>query len=924
VNYLKFFSFPSVGHFLPPDIAIVVSTVKDPNEINFDDEEEEAVHFTPHEKEQGNGKKTENDSCSLIQCFEDYGLGKLSCHPIIQVYFPFLSLNPIFSQITVTSSLSSYDSLPSTSDILSFLKDYVMETEAATQKKEETVSTSFSSIRSAPLSFSSSLPPCPVTATMSSSFSLPHFAHYLQTKFPPLPSPSSTAFPCQSLCPLSLHHYGIFLNEHNPYYSFQQMIFDIKYLIRQQNLLKSFNYYDWLKEEFTKMNNFSIVDDDTACYQEKETDEQLQQHYPQGQKKKRKRQVCSELEEGDCNEWEREESEMKKTSDVVSFTSRLLERMKIKLKISSSTASSSSLYHPLVNKVIQDCQEYYSFSSFSLTMNKIEQFLTHRFPTSPYLAASSAALPDGSIFEIQKEGQRSESGTGELKKSQHKRGKRNKIDDSAVTSGGDQYPALSQNNSSIGRSTPLIILEKEKYDTLIEMAKEYLFLAFGKSSKIMKKFDIEFLPFSTSTTTTTASSSTENHVSFNDADDNKEVVVIEEQNESENEDIKVERSNDETETEQDNERNNTSESEELQLSENDNGLIQQVVDSHGDEEDQLEVEEVNKNEALNLNEVKPLSNISGSSTSTNYSMVGDPSLKSPILASLHFSKPPSSLDDSEIIETITNQQIQLLFSFQEFHQLLKESNECYHLQQQQKQQQQRRDINISNPVEPSSTSSSSSSTEADTTPLSHELVGYWGERFVYYYLQKVLPSSTSTSDRQKVNDDGGYCYQDYVIEWNNEKEESLSFYDILIKERQLIVPSAIEQQQQLQQLQQQQQKRRKKQQRSTTSLSWKEKEKSYFIEIKSTQYDLKKNVFNISWNEFQFAFYHHLPSSSASATTTASSTSNTQMFSSHYRKVPYYVFRVFNVFNYFKIEIIILKDIQKLLEKGRIKLCLAV
>jgi hypothetical protein len=344
------------------------------------------------------------------------------------------------------------------------------------------------------------------------------------------------------------------------------------------------------------------------------------------------------------------------------------------------------------------------------------------------------------------------------------------------------------------------------------------------------------------------------------------------------------------------------------------------MDSRDEEEDHLEAEDVN------MNEVQPLSYTSGSSTSTSHSMVDDPSLVSPILASLHFSKPPASLDDNDIIETITNQQIQLLFSFQEFHQLLKESNECYYLQQQQKQQQQRSDI--SNPVEPStifSTSSSSSSTEADTTPLSHELVGYWGERFVYYYLQKVLPlssTSTSTSDRQKVKDDGGYCYQDYVIEWNNEKEESLSFYDILIKERQLIVPSTVAQQQQLQL--QQQQKRGKKQQRSTTSLSWKEKEKSYFIEIKSTQYDLKKNVFNISWNEFQFAFYHHLPSSSASATTTASSTSNTQVLPSHYRKVPYYVFRVFNVFNYFKTEIIILKDIQKLLEKGRIKLCFAV
>jgi hypothetical protein len=707
------------------------------------------------------------------------------------------------------------------------------------------------------------------------------------------------------------------------------MVFDIKFLIRQQNLLKSFNYYDWLKQELTKMNNFSVVDDDIAGYQEKETDEQLQQHYQQGQKNKRKRKVCSELEEGD-NEWEREESEMKETSDARSFTSRLLERMKIKLKTSSSTASSSSsLYHPLVHKVIQDCQEYYSFSSFSLTMNKIEQFLTHRFPTSPYLAPSSTVLPYGSIFQIQKEGQRSESGTGKLKKNQHKKGKRNKIDDSAISSGGDQHPALSQNNSSIGRSNPLIILEKEKYDTLMEMAKEYLFLAFGKSSKIMKKFDIEFLPSSSSTTAAAAaaSSSPENHVSFNDADDNKKVMMTEDQSESESEDIKVERSNDETETEPDNERNNTSESEELQLSDNDNGLVQQVVDSSDEEEDQLEAEEVNKNEAVNKNEVKPLSNISGSSTSMNHSMVGDPSLKSPIVASLHFSKPPTSLDDNEIIETITNQQIQLLFSFQEFHQLLKESTECYYLQQQQKQQQQqqqhRRDINISNPVEPSSTSSSSSSTEADTTPLSHELVGYWGERFVYYYLQKVLPlSSTSTSDRQIVKDDGGYGYQDYVIEWNNEKEESLSFYDILIKERQLIVPSAVKQQQQLQL--QQQQKRGKKQQRSTTSLSWKEKEKSYFIEIKSTQYDLKKNVFNISWNEFQFAFYHHLPSSSASATTTASSTSNTQVLPSHYRKVPYYVFRVFNVFNYFKIEIIILKDIQKLLEKGRIKLCFAV
>ena len=80
------------------------------------------------------------------------------------------------------------------------------------------------------------------------------------------------------------------------------------------------------------------------------------------------------------------------------------------------------------------------------------------------------------------------------------------------------------------------------------------------------------------------------------------------------------------------------------------------------------------------------------------------------------------------------------------------------------------------------------------------------------------------------------------------------------------------------------------------------KEKTYFIEVKSTQYSLQKNVFSLSWQEYSFAMTTRQPSS---------------LF-------PYYLFRVFNVFDYDNIQVIILKDLKRLLESGRIQLCLAI
>jgi hypothetical protein len=151
----------------------------------------------------------------------------------------------------------------------------------------------------------------------------------------------------------------------------------------------------------------------------------------------------------------------------------------------------------------------------------------------------------------------------------------------------------------------------------------------------------------------------------------------------------------------------------------------------------------------------------------------------------------------------------------------------------------------------------------------NEDTGQWGERFAFYYLSQVFPTTTTTQTTDKM------ISRKYSIEWINEKEETNSFYDIMVKERQFSSNSSNQQSQ---------------------GLSF--AEKSYFLEVKTTKFDERKNVFQISWNEFQFAMKEP--------------------------KVPYYIIRIYNAKDYEKIHMVILKDIRQLVEMGRIQLCIAV
>ena len=148
-----------------------------------------------------------------------------------------------------------------------------------------------------------------------------------------------------------------------------------------------------------------------------------------------------------------------------------------------------------------------------------------------------------------------------------------------------------------------------------------------------------------------------------------------------------------------------------------------------------------------------------------------------------------------------------------------------------------------------------------------EDVGYWRECFVYHYLQHLLPTTTTMSG----SDDR--C-NDYTVEWKNEVEESRASYDMVVVER--------------------------------WRKGGREREKHYFIEVKSTQWH-NKNAFSLSWQEFQFF----------TASTMSASTSSVSLPCC-------YLFRVENAMDWRKVRIVILKDIGKLLEFGTVQLCLAI
>jgi 3-dehydroquinate dehydratase len=157
---------------------------------------------------------------------------------------------------------------------------------------------------------------------------------------------------------------------------------------------------------------------------------------------------------------------------------------------------------------------------------------------------------------------------------------------------------------------------------------------------------------------------------------------------------------------------------------------------------------------------------------------------------------------------------------------------------------------------------------------SQENVGRWGERFVFHYLNQITPlcSNNQKSSLTSACSSSSSSSSSFVIDWINEKEESNAFYDLIIKEKTFSTRSG-----------------------GAQDISF--AEKLIFIEVKTTSMDSRKNVFQISWNEFQFAMKSP--------------------------KVPYYIFRVYSAKDLEKISIVILKDIPKLIEAGRVQLCLA-
>lgn len=157
---------------------------------------------------------------------------------------------------------------------------------------------------------------------------------------------------------------------------------------------------------------------------------------------------------------------------------------------------------------------------------------------------------------------------------------------------------------------------------------------------------------------------------------------------------------------------------------------------------------------------------------------------------------------------------------------------------------------------------------------SQENVGRWGERFVFHYLNQITPLSSNNQNSSLTStcSSSSSSSSSFVIDWINEKEESNAFYDLTIKEKTFSTRSG-----------------------GAQDISF--AEKLIFIEVKTTSMDSRKNVFQISWNEFQFAMKSP--------------------------KVPYYIFRVYSAKDLEKISIVILKDIPKLIEAGRVQLCLA-
>jgi hypothetical protein len=155
----------------------------------------------------------------------------------------------------------------------------------------------------------------------------------------------------------------------------------------------------------------------------------------------------------------------------------------------------------------------------------------------------------------------------------------------------------------------------------------------------------------------------------------------------------------------------------------------------------------------------------------------------------------------------------------------------------------------------------------------NEDTGHWGERFAFFYLSQVFPTTTTQTTDKMIS-------RKYSIEWINEKEETNSFYDIMVKERQFSSSN----------------NNNNNYHQQSQGLSF--AEKSFFLEVKTTKFDERKNVFQISWNEFQFAMKEP--------------------------KVPYYIIRIYNAKDYEKIHMVILKDIRQLVEMGRIQLCIAV
>lgn len=120
-------------------------------------------------------------------------------------------------------------------------------------------------------------------------------------------------------------------------------------------------------------------------------------------------------------------------------------------------------------------------------------------------------------------------------------------------------------------------------------------------------------------------------------------------------------------------------------------------------------------------------------------------------------------------------------------------------------------------------------------------VGRFGEQLVYHYLTCTLPASAK-------------------VEWLNQDEESTAAYDLLVKH-------------------------------ASTD----------FIEVKTSRYT-NKNVFEITWNEWQFATGVSMQS----------------------KLMNYHIYRVSGVEDSSTVQITILKDLPTLVQCGRVKLCLAV